>query len=187
MKSSIDLKQELVLLLSKACEQHFQKIKLSRIYTDIAGYVIYSSSGCRNLGIALCTQEKFSELSSEKYFAVNWDCINDYSEMFDEVEEKIDEIYSVFYDGELADINLDSFNNDQLWSFISCFLTDVIVNVYSRLDRAGFFLNEAFSEKVMRGLQFGDPDEYSLPLVFNVSKHVNAPDIHSCLLAKFRE
>lgn len=187
MKSSTDLKQELVMLLSNACEQHFQKIKQSKIYTNVAGYVIYSTSGCRSLGVALCTMEKFSELNSEKYNAVNWDCINEYSDLFDDVDEKIDEIYNIFYDGELVDVDLDSFNDDLLWSFISSFFTDVIVDVFMRLDSIGFFLGESFSKNITRGLQFGDPDEYSLPLVFNVSKCVNDPSVHSCLLAKFSE
>jgi len=56
MKSS-DLKNDLINKIVDACTKHIEQTKKGLTDQSVFSYAIYCSSGCRNMGVALCTRK----------------------------------------------------------------------------------------------------------------------------------
>jgi len=134
----IELQLELKKRLLRACHQHLEFLK-----SDLSGKTLSSYT----FGIASCTTEKIEELKSKNntpaYFREldisEWDYFNTYYETFSSVDEFIDELYLVFYDGYLEDVNLDGFSTDELWGFISNFFELTFLEVFEKLEKLNFY------------------------------------------------
>ena len=194
--NSIYLKENLVNKLVIACKDQLEKLTNELSEQSIFAYTLYCSSGCRNIGVAACTREGLKHRneqvgdSSEPawYGEVNsaeWDYINRYYEYFDDSDEYIEQLYQIFYDGELEDINLDDLDDNQLWVFISNFFIDVTTEVLSILKESGNLSRGCFEKDLLLGMQFGDPDKYALEMVKKCSERLNSDVWHKKILLNY--
>lgn len=192
MNSSV-LKNELVNKIVDACKKHIEQTKIELADQVVFSYVIYCSSGCRNMGAALCTrnwlQLRNSRVSNPSepawYGEVNsaeWDHINEHYDFFYEVDNFINRLYEIFYDEELDDVDLDDLDDAGLWTFISNFFLDVVVKSFSVLKESGCFDSEVFEGDILTGIQFGDPDQYSVELIEQSSRKLNSDEWHRKVL-----
>lgn len=186
---SIDLKKELTNKLTMNCMEHFKYLKKELSSDSIFSYTLYCSSGCRSIGVAVCTRESL-KLKNES-FSINadaytynevnaseWNYVNKHYELFDSTDDFIEKLYDIFYEGELEDINLDEFNDDELWEFISDFFIDVSIQTLKSLKEQGCFNTQGFEKDILLGMQFGDPDIYSLDMIEKSSEKTNSLKWH---------
>ena len=110
--------------------------------------------------------------------AAEWSCINRNYQCFAALDSFVDELYEIFYEGELEDVALDDMDSEQLWGFISNFFVDASVSVTTRLKAEGFFANSLFQQDLLLGLQFTDPDVHAYRMMEAVSSRVNSPHWH---------
>lgn len=186
---SVDLKEELVTLLVEGCKAHLNYLTDDLSGQSIFAYTIFCSAGCRNMGVALCTREWLSRrniniansLEPKWYAEVNsaeWNYVNKRYELFDNVDELINKLYDIFYDGELDDVNLNLLDSNKLWEFISDFFVDVVVETQTILREFGHFSNKLFENNLLLGIQFADPDKYSLDMIKASSSKLNSLGWH---------
>lgn len=171
MKSQ-ELKQNLSKKLQKACEEHLEKI-LEEIEDKIFAYTIFCSSGT-HMGVAMGSKDK----ANKELNPSQWEYINNHYEIFNGVNDYIDKLYTIFYDEELEDIDLDELDDDELWEFISEFFIDVVVEVVSNLKTLGAFDKNCFEQDLLLGIQFGDPDINQIPMIEKSSKRLNSKAWH---------
>lgn len=194
MRSS-DLKNDLIDRIVGACKKHIEQIKIELADQVVFSYVIYCSAGCRNMGIALCTRHwlhlRNSEISILKepvwYVEVNaseWNYVNKNFQLFTEVDDLINRLYDIFYDGQLEDVNLDDLDGDSLWIFISDFFVDAVVKSFTVLRNSGVFDNSIFESDILLGMQFGDPDQHSLKMIEQSSQKLNSGEWHKKIQQK---
>lgn len=191
---SIELQRQLEEMLLDACLRHLEYMKNDLKNKSIFSYSIYCSSGFRNMGVAVGTREGLAKRKSQLsalerendwYAEVNaaeWDYVNQHYEVFLEVDTFIDELYTIFYDGHLDDVNLDEMTDDKLWDFISNFFSQVIYSVITSLLKLNTFSSSVFEKDLLLGVQFGDPDIYCVDSMLNVSSHLNSDFWHSKVL-----
>lgn len=189
MKSSY-LKKKLVDKIVEACKKHIEIAKIELAGQSVFSYTVYCSSGCRNIGVALCTrkglQSRSSKISNTNetvwYGEVNsaeWDHVNEHYGLFYQVDEYINRLYEIFYEEKLDDIDLDDLDDDDLWQFISVFFVDAVVESYSVLKESKCFDSPVFEEDLLLGIQFGDPDQYSIDMIERSSMELNSNEWHS--------
>jgi hypothetical protein len=188
MKSS-DLKIELINKIVDACKKHIEQAKIELADQVVFSYVIYCSSGCRNMGAALCTRKGLKERNSlvsdpnepawyGEVTPAEWDHVNEHYELFSGVDDFINRLYEIFYDEELEDIDLDDLDDDGLWQFISGFFIDAVVKSFAVFKESGCFDNSIFEDDVLFGMQFGDPDQYSVEMIEQSSQKLNSNEWH---------
>lgn len=161
---------------------------------EIYSFVIYPSSGFRDLGIAYCTRsyqknavrsvepldpdilkilnnhpELLEQASnpSENYFeitACEWDGVRAYSDMFSEINDLINEEYDALYDAGIE--------NSEICQFFENLLTEVLLQMKS----AKIFSSSAFEDDLLLGVQI--PDTEDTEMVIRVSKAVNSSAWH---------
>ena len=186
---SIDLKRELGEKLKNACKSYINEAKKLLNNKNVFSFVIYCSSGCNNMGVAICTRsglesknkELFSANLPDWYAEVNaaeWDHVNEFYHLFQGVDNYVGQLYETFYEGTLDDVNLDDLNSDELWDFISGFFIDAIVNCFFELKNDNFFNEDFFEDDLLLGIQFGDPDSYSVHMIENSSLMLNSECWH---------
>ncbi len=189
----IDLKKDLIDQLVEGCKKHLYYLIADLSGQSIFSYTIYCDSGCRNMGVALCTREWLvrrnrnivSGLESSWYGEVNsaeWNYVNKYYELFDDVDDQIDKLYDIFYDGELDDVKLNLLDSDRLWEFICNFFVDVVAETLIILKKSGHFSNKLFENDLLLGMQFSDPDKHSLGMVEAASNKVNSLEWHKKII-----
>lgn len=193
---SIDLQLKLEGLLLDACLEHFEYMKADLSRKHVFSYTIYCSSGFRSIGIGSCTREwlehrqlKISNINEPSWYAeVNaceWDYINEHYEVFQKVDGFIDELFEIFYDGNLGDLNLDNFCDDELWQFIGNFFTQVILNVFDSLKHMGVFKAPFFEKDLLLGVQFDDPSIFSVEVIKKISFALNVSSWHSKIILNY--
>jgi len=171
--NSKELKENLSKKLQKACEKHLEKILEEIQEKKIFAYTIFCSSGT-HMGISIGTEKgTYKTLDPSQ-----WDYVNNYYEVFNETNEYIDELYTIFYDEELEDIDLDELDDDELWEFISEFFVDVVVGVVSHLKTLGIFNKNCFDKDLLLGINFGDPNINQIPMIEKSSKKLNSQQWH---------
>lgn len=186
-----ELQKQLQELLLDACIRHLEYLKSDLKNKSVFSYSIYCSSGFRSMGVAAGTREglvqsksqiSVSPKENDWYAEVNaaeWDYVNQHYEVFSAVDTFIDELYTIFYDGHLDDVNLDEMSDDKLWEFISHFFSQVIYFVINSLLKLGAFFDSIFEDNLFLGVQFGDPDIYCVNSILNISSHLNSDFWHS--------
>ncbi|MCO7227579.1 DUF4303 domain-containing protein [Pleionea sp. CnH1-48] len=185
---SKSLKRELSDLLYDSCVNYLEQFSSDFNTEKVYAFCIFCSDACRNIALAISTRESLARRKNkgvgnepENFYEVNaseWEYVNKHYELFDKVDELIDSLYNEFYDGELDDVDLDQFDDDQLWEFISNFFNEVIVRTLKRLKESGVLDDETFEKDVLLGIQFGDPDESGVKMIENVSSQVNSEYWH---------
>ena len=191
MKST-QLKEHLQGLLYEALKEYIN-IKLIELPKEkIYAVSLYCDSGFRSMGGAISTVESLNERINDnsskqeilnfELYASEWKYVNDHYQIFEKVDEFIDKTYEVFYDGEFDDVDLEEFDDDQLWDFTSSFFIETIVMKMNKLKDEKKFDNESFTRDVFLGIQFGDPSEEDLKMLLTVSERLNSPDWHNKLL-----
>ena len=191
MKST-QLKEHLQGLLYEALKEYIN-IKLIELPKEkIYAVSLYCDSGFRSMGGAISTVESLNERINDnsskqeilnfELYASEWKYVNDHYQIFEKVDEFIDKTYEVFYDGEFDDVDLEEFDDDQLWDFTSSFFIETIVMTMNKLKDEKKFDNESFTRDVFLGIQFGDPSEEDLKMLLTVSERLNSPDWHNKLL-----
>lgn len=189
MNYSVDLKKELVDILSTSCIKQLERLKSELSEQSVFAYAIFCSNGCSSMNIAACTREglDFRNLKThnrnqpEWYREVNsseWNYYNKDYELFSEVNTFIDELFEIFYDGDLDDGERDNYDDDELWEFISDFFIDACVQVLINLRKNQHFKDSCFEGDLLLGMQFGDPDKYALDMIKKSSKRLNSSIWH---------
>lgn len=188
MKST-DLKLELIKKIVNALEKHINQTSTELVGQIVFSYVLYCSSGCRDVGVACCSRsgllQRNSKISNSNeplwYAEVNaaeWDHINEHYDLFSEVNEFISSLYEIFYDGHLEDIALDDLDDDSLWDFISNFFVEATIQSFLILKDSGFLNHQIFESDVLVGMQFGDADQYSVDMIEKCSEKLNSSQWH---------
>jgi hypothetical protein len=188
MKTS-DIKNDLIDRIVDACKKHIYRIKLELVGQVVFSYTIHCSSGCRNLGVALCTRNglnsrnlKVSDPNEPSWYgevnSAEWDHVNDHYNLFAEVDCFINRLYDIFYDEELDDIDLDGLDDDEIWKFISAFFIDAVVNSFALLKESKCFESETFEDDLLIGIQFSDPDKLTIKMIEESSKKLNSDEWH---------
>ena len=191
MKST-QLNEQLQSLLYKALKEYIN-IKLTELPNEkIYAVTVYCDSGFRSMGGAVSTVESLNERINDnsskedilnfELYASEWKYVNDHYQIFEKVDEFIDNTYEVFYEGEFDDVDLEEFDDDQLWEFTSSFFSEAIVMTMNKLKEDKIFNNESFTRDLFLGIQFGDPSEEDLKMFLTVSERLNSPDWHNKLL-----
>ncbi len=173
--NTVELLCKLECALLKACEAHFPKMHSDHSDQKILAYTLYCSAGCRSFGVAIATDR--DALSSDEnilFKSAEWKYVNKHFSEFSEVDSLVDELYEVFYEEELDDIDLDEMDDAQLWSFISSFFVKCVSNVLREMKDKGMFNTDNFSEELLLGLQFGDPDIYAVEMMEQVFSQLNS-------------
>ena len=182
------MKKELISLLYRSCldylKQYSTDIKSEKVYA----FTIYCSSAFRNMALAISTRESLARRISkgvgnepELFYEVNaaeWEYVNLHYGLFDKVDEKIDELYNEFYDGEFEDVDLEQFDDEQLWEYICEFYSDVIIRTLKNLKQDKVFNSRLFEDDLLLGIQFGDPDEGSIKVIEQISAELNSSCWH---------
>ena len=197
MASVAELKKELISELHQACITHLDSMTKDLGGQLIFAYALYCSEGCRNINVAACTREGLRERARNpsnhnepewypEVVAAEWNYVNTCHSFFSRVDEKIDEIYEVFYEGDPDDINLDALDTHELWDFISDFFIDVSVGVFNSMKDEGCFNSDNFENELLLGIQFGDPDRYSVRMIEESSERLNSEKWHNKILQATR-
>ncbi|WP_044209859.1 DUF4303 domain-containing protein [Flammeovirga sp. OC4] len=190
------LSEELQQLLYDAL-QRYLKLQLQQLSDEkIYAVAVYCDSGCRSMGGAVSTLESLSQqvghlpadsdITTFELYASEWKYVNEHYAVFDQVDECIDNIYDVFYEGELDDVDLEELEEDQLWNLILSFFSEVIINTLSQLKKEKVFQNDAFTEDVFLGVQFGDIGEEDQKMLLEVSSQLNSDYWHNKLLESLK-
>lgn len=186
-----ELQLELQKRLLSACHQHLEFLKSDLSGKTLSSYTFLCSGGFRNISIASCTTEKIEELKSKNNTPAHfleldmseWDYFNTYYETFSPVDEFVDELYLVFYDGHLEDVNLDGFSTDELWEFISNFFEITFLEIFEQLKKLNFFNTFVFNNDVFKGIQVTDPDIHMKAAIERISAALNNHSWHMKLLS----
>lgn len=187
-----ELTEELVHGLGQCVE----RIKSDFSDKSVYAFVVYPSSGFRDLGIAFSTREDLpepeaaeldSELaellkdhpdllakaagvppSSPVLDASRWKFVSMFSECFQALNERIQAGYDELYDNGLA--------SDQISQFFSEFITEALATLKSN----GVFSGRPFEADVYLGIQF--PDSCSGSISIKASENLNSKQWHAELL-----
>lgn len=170
---------------------------------DVYGFVVYPSSGFRDIGIAYATRSSLatSEKSGEdaaalealkdhpdllklvasqsegdayhEVTACEWEHVSAFPELFQELNDWIDAEYDQFQDSSRS-------LND-----VNRLFEDAIVEVLEGMKAEGLFASSAFEGDVLLGVQF--PDTSNFELTKRVSKRLNSPAWHKRLVENWDE
>jgi hypothetical protein len=189
MNYSVELKKELVGKLSRSCIEQLSYLKKELANQSVFAYAIFCSNGCSSMNVAACSREGLDLRKDDSvtrnepkwYGEVNgaeWNYFNKHYELFAEVDTFIEELFDIFYDGELDDGEHDEYDDDELWAFISEFFIDASVQVLKYLKSNDCFSDDCFEDDLLLGMQFGDPDKYSLDMIEKSSEQINSLSWH---------
>jgi hypothetical protein len=181
MTTFVELKENLISKIVDACDRHLVFLVDELAGQSVFSYVLLCTSGCRNFSAAACTRDGLAAQNAlmpdngESYNEVNaveWNYTFAHVDLFKDIDLNVDQIYEIFYEGELEDIDLGSLGD--LWPFISGFFVEVSKEVFLRLRNSSKFDDSCFEHDLLVGLQFTDPDEYAEPMILEVSRALNS-------------
>lgn len=186
------LNEQLQFLLHKALKEYIITKSNELPNEKIYAFAVYCDSGCRSMGGAVSTIESLNEKIKDhksnedvltfELYASEWKYVNEHYNIFEKVDELIDKAYEEFYEGEFEDVDLEEFDDNQLWKFISSFFIKAIVSTMNKLKEEGIFNNESFAKDVFLGIQFGDLSDEDQKMLLTVSEKLNSSYWHKKLL-----
>ncbi|RJG36792.1 DUF4303 domain-containing protein [Motilimonas pumila] len=189
MNYSVELKKALIKKLTKSCTEQLEFLKKDLENQSIFSFAIYCSNGCSHINVAACSREgldlhkaNLGTLNEPAWYGevngAEWSYYSNNFELFDEVNTFIEELFDIFYDGELDDGERDEYDDDELWEFISDFFIDVTVQVLKNLRSNGCFNEKCFEDDLLLGMQFGDPDKHAVDMIEKSSEQLNSVSWH---------
>jgi hypothetical protein len=179
-----ELKANLTNHLLQGCRSHIKAIESESGIGLLGSYMFICYEGYDGFGIVCCEQEKLD--ASEKLDVNKWHLQAGTVDHFAAAAKYISEISDVFYDGEIEDEDagdLDDYDDEQLWLYISSFYEDCIVSVFRLLKSEGFFKSTSFGGSVLLGVVMPDPDSNNKAAILRVSESLNSPELHQKVLA----
>ncbi|MFZ6798960.1 DUF4303 domain-containing protein [Undibacterium sp. Di24W] len=179
-------KKSLNTSLADACKQCLSLLKTELADETIYAFSIYASSGFVTLGVAVSTQESLHKRNLltpanevEKFVhmmdASEWKYVNCHHELFDSVNQSIDDYYDCLFDGEFEDHDFpENVTTAELTKFTNDIFTEALVNVLREMKRNNCFVGSNFVSDLLLGLQFGGPSASGIDVMEAVSAQLNS-------------
>jgi hypothetical protein len=179
-----EMKENLISRLLQGCHSHIKAIESETDVGLLGSYMFMCAEGYYGFGIVCCEQELLD--ANDKLDVNKWRLSIGIVDHFAKAEEYISEISDEFYDCEIEDEDagdLDDYDDEQLWLYISSFYEDCIISVFRLLESEGFFKSSSFSSSVLLGVVMPDPGSDNKAAILRVSESLNSPKLHQKVLA----